>query len=53
MLSPSVSPLRLRFAADVSRQLNLGFGLGLVADVEFYGFNKVFGSDYEPDFETD
>ncbi|XP_072042265.1 uncharacterized protein [Amphiura filiformis] len=55
VLSP-LKDLHLSFVADVSKKLRggrggKGRGRGIVADVKFYGYNKVFGSDKEPIYE--
>ncbi|XP_072036747.1 uncharacterized protein [Amphiura filiformis] len=49
VLSP-IKDLHLRFVAEVSKKIRTGRGRGrgLEADVTFYGYNKVFGSDYKP-----
>ncbi len=51
VLSPAVSPLVLQFAADCSKKIGNGKGKGLVAKVKFYGYNKVFSSDYSVQIE--
>ena len=53
VLSPAVSPLILYFAADCSKKIGNGKGKGLVAKVKFYGYNKVFSSDYSVRFEAE
>ncbi|XP_072036751.1 uncharacterized protein [Amphiura filiformis] len=55
VLSP-LKHLHLSFVADVSKKLRSGRGgkgrgRGIVADVKFYGYNKVFGSDKTPVYE--
>ncbi|XP_072035476.1 uncharacterized protein [Amphiura filiformis] len=55
VLSP-LKHLHLKFVADVSKKLRngrggKGRGRGIVADVKFYGYNKVFGSDKTPVYE--
>ncbi len=50
VLSP-LQDLDLHFIATTSKLLKGGEGRGLVADVKFFGYNKVFGSDFRPNHE--
>ncbi|XP_072017819.1 uncharacterized protein [Amphiura filiformis] len=55
VLSP-LKHLHLKFVADVSKKLRSGRGgkgrgRGIIADVKFYGYNKVFGSNKTPVYE--